>query len=73
MLTIWKLIATVSSYSLGGRLADGGIESRKVCLSLPDVRETDDPVRLGFFRSAYAHTRDATRRLGRRRPRGSHE
>ena len=50
-----KLIATVFNYSLDGLLADEGTEFWKFCFSLPENREPDNPARLDFLRSAYAH------------------
>jgi len=50
-----KLIATVFNYSLDGLLADEGTEFWKFCFSLPETREPDDPTRLDFLQSAYAH------------------
>jgi len=50
-----KLIATVFNYSLDGLLADEGTEFWKFCFDLPEIREPDDPARLDFIRSAYAH------------------
>jgi dihydrofolate reductase len=50
-----KLIATVFNYSLDGLLADEGTEFWKFCFDLPENREPDDPARLDFLQSAYAH------------------
>ncbi|MTD58921.1 dihydrofolate reductase family protein [Amycolatopsis pithecellobii] len=50
-----KLIATVFNYSLDGFLADEGTDFWKFCFDLPENRRPDDPVRLDFLRSAYAH------------------
>jgi dihydrofolate reductase len=50
-----KLIATVFNYSLDGLLADEGTEFWKFCFDLPEIREPDDPARLDFLQSAYAH------------------
>ena len=50
-----KLVATVFNYSLDGLLADEGTEFWKFCFDLPENREPDDPARLDFLQSAYAH------------------
>ena len=55
-----KLIATVFNYSLDGLLADEGTEFWKFCFDLPEIREPNDPARLDFLRSAYAHVMGRT-------------
>jgi hypothetical protein len=55
VLIMRKLIATVFNYSLDGLLADEGTEFWKFCFDLPENREPDDPARLDFLESAYAH------------------
>ena len=50
-----KLIATVFNYSLDGLLADEGTEFWTFCFDLPEIRAPDDPARLDFLQSAYAH------------------
>jgi dihydrofolate reductase len=55
VLIMRTLIATVFNYSLDGLLADEGTEFWKFCFGLPEIREPDDPARLEFIQSAYAH------------------
>ena len=55
-----KLIATVFNYSLDGLLADEGTEFWKFCFDLPEIREPNDPARLDFLQSAYAHVMGRT-------------
>jgi dihydrofolate reductase len=54
------LIATVFNYSLDGLLADPGTDFWKFCFDLPENREPDDPARLDFLQSAYAHVMGRT-------------
>src|SRR4051794_23981985 len=53
--TMRKLVVTVFNYSLDGLLADEGTDFWDFCFSLPENRRPDDPARLDFVRSAYAH------------------
>ena len=55
-----KLIATVFNYSLDGLLADEGTDFWTFCFELPENRKPDDPARLDFLRSAYAHVMGRT-------------
>src|SRR5690348_15193172 len=55
VLIMRKLVATVFNYSLDGLLADEDTDFWTFCFDLPENREPDDPARLDFLQSAYAH------------------